>query len=163
MARVARSIHYLFARRVRAPLALTACVAAALVIGCSAESPVVGGNPQAKAAMTVVGMQYAEFLGAHGGKAPQDDAEMRQFLESRLEDLKMYNVTSIDQLLSAGRDGKPIKIVTGKTIPTADQGGQYLWAAYESEGLDGVRLAVNSRGGVYELSNDEFAKQIPGQ
>ncbi len=143
----------------RAALVCVVCLAVQSLASCGGRKAPTGGDAQARAALTVLGLQYGAFLGAHGGAAPPDDAAMRQFLESRLEELKTYNVASVDQLLTATRDGKPARFVCGKTIASADQ-PQYLWAAYEEEGAGGTRLASNTRGGVYELTAEEFAKQI---
>jgi hypothetical protein len=110
--------------------------------------------------LAVLGLQYGSYLAEHNGAPPPDEKAMREFLESRLDELSAYNVKSADDLLGAGRDGQPVKIVVGAKVASPDQ-PQYPWAAYEQVGIDGKRLASNARGGVYELTAEEFAKQFP--
>jgi hypothetical protein len=87
---------------------------------------------------------------------------MRDYLQLRLVDLADFGVKSADDILRSGRDGKPLKVVVGGKVPTADR-PEYVWAAYEQSATGGTRLACDSRGGVYELSEEEFEKQIGGR
>lgn len=108
----------------------------------------------------VLGLQYGQYLGEHDGVPPPDEDTMREFLTSRLDELTVYNVHSADDLLRTGRDGRPLALVTGQTLSSPEH-PEYALAAYESEGVAGVRLASNTRGGIYELSAAEFAALIP--
>ena len=112
--------------------------------------------------MLVLGREYGAYTTQHNGVPPKDEAALRGYLQSRLEDLKIYNVKSPDDLLGKGRDGQPLQVVYGAKIATADR-PEYFWAVYEQTGVGGKRLASDSRGGVYELDAAEFSKQLPGR
>ena len=131
-----------------------------IVAGCGGQKSPSGGIGQVKAALTVLGMQYGEYLTQHNGAAPPDEAAMRSFLESRLGELSGYGVKNADDLLGASRDGKPLMVVCGAKIASPDY-PDLPWAAYEQEGVDGKRAAVNTRGNVFELTAEEFARQVP--
>ena len=87
---------------------------------------------------------------------------MRTYLQSHMSDLSEFGVKSVDDLLRAGRNGEPLKIVCGARAPTPDK-PQYALAAYEQSSFDGRRLLCDSRGGVYEVSDNEFSEQFPEQ
>ena len=63
--------------------------------------------------------------------------------------------------MRTGRDGQPLAVVTGKKVETPDL-SPYPWAAYEKVGVDGIRLVSDTRGGVYEIEEQEFSQHIPG-
>lgn len=111
--------------------------------------------------MYVLSVIYGEYLDSHLGKPPKDIGAFREYLESRADELEWYNIENLDQLLISPRDGQPLVIVCGKRLAPADSPGT-PWAAYEQTGIDGKRMAVQVRGGVYELSADEI-DQIVGQ
>ena len=147
---------------ISAPPALSRAATCLLLVvaGCGGQNSPSGGIAQVKGALTVLGMQYGEYLAQHGGAAPPDEATMRSFLESQLGELSGYGVKNVDDLLGASRDGKPLKVVCGAKVASPDY-PDLPWAAYEQEGVDGTRAAVNSRGNVFELSAEEFARQVP--
>jgi len=142
-------------------VALAVAVLAQLGCGGSPAAPT-GADRQVRAAMTVLSQQYGAYATEHNGTPPKDEAAFRGYLQSRLEDLSIYNVKSPDDLLVKGRDGQPLQIVYGAKMSIADR-PEYIWAAYEQTGVGGKRLASDSRGGVYELDAAEFNKQLPGK
>ena len=88
---------------------------------------------------------------------PKTPTLFREYLQSRSEDLKRYNVETLDQLLVSPRDGQPLIIVTSqRRVPFGAPG--MPWAAYEQTGVDGKRIAVQVRGGAHELTAEEIAK-----
>jgi len=107
--------------------------------------------------MSVLSEFYGDYLQSHKGHPPKDSADFHKYLESRSEDLNIYNVDSPDQLFTSSRDGKPLVIVCGKRLAPADSPGT-PWAAYEQMGVDGKRFAVRVHGGIHELSDDEIAQ-----
>jgi hypothetical protein len=119
-------------------------------------------DQQVRAAMLILGREYGAYTMQHNGVPPNDEAALRAYLQSRLEDLSIYNVKSPDDLLGNGRDGQPLGVVYGAKIATADR-PEYDWAAYEQTGVGGKRLASDSRGGVYELDAAEFSRQLSGK
>lgn len=112
--------------------------------------------------MKVLGLEYGSYLTEHNGAPPPDEAAMRAYLQSRMADLNEYGVKGVDDLLRPGRDGQPIKVVSGAKIAAPDR-SQFAWAAYEQTGVDGKRLLCDSRGGVYEIGDTEFSAQVPAK
>jgi hypothetical protein len=132
-----------------------------LLLGCGGGStPAPQSTRETAVALKLAGLQYGEYVATNNGAPPKDLESFRKFLESRIADLVNYNVKSADDLLSSRRDGQPFVLICGKKVFDPDQ-PDMLWAAYEQTGVDGNRLAANVRGGVVELSAEEFARRIP--
>ncbi len=141
---------------------VVALVAGTLVaMGCGGAAPS-GDDGQLRAAMKVLGLEYGNYLTEHNGAPPPDEAGMRAYLQARMVDLSELGVKGVDDLLRLGRDGQSIKVVYGAKIPVPDR-PQYAYAAYEQTGVDGTRLACDSRGGLYEIGETEFTEQISGK
>jgi hypothetical protein len=141
-----------------------ALVAIAALAGCGggdAQPAASSEEGQIRAALRLLGMEYGAYMGTHNGAPPKDEAEMRKHLESRLTELSDYNVKSVGTLLRNGRDGQPLAIVVGRKVE-APETSSYPWAAYEKVGVDGKRLVSDTRGGVYEIEEQEFRQHIPG-
>jgi len=136
---------------------LTAVVLA--TTGCSSDTDFNAGSTerQTKVTMNVLSIIYGEYLDFHNANPPKDIGAFRKYLESRAEDLKRYNVEKIDQLLISPRDGQPFVIICGKRSAPSDS-PDMPWAAYEQNGIEGKRLAVQVRGGVHELIAEEIEK-----
>ncbi|TWT37351.1 hypothetical protein KOR34_23000 [Posidoniimonas corsicana] len=144
--------------RVRLALAAIACPLALTCGGCN-DSPVSSDQSQLQAAMNLLGLQYGGYVSEHQGAGPPNKASLRSFLQARLPLLQDFGVAGVDDLLPNGRDGAPIQVIYGKPLQVADR-PQYVWVAYEASAPTGSRLACDSRGGVYELSEEDFANQI---
>jgi hypothetical protein len=140
--------------------AATFAVSAFAGCGGSSQPAPNSDDGQVRAAMTLLGMEYGGFMAAHKGAPPKDEAEMRKYLESRLSELSDYNVKSVDTLLRNGRDGQPLVLVIGTKIENPERSPS-PWAAYEKVGVDGKRLVSDSRGGVYEIEEQEFSQHVP--
>ena len=133
-----------------------------LLIGCGdASGPAPEAARETAVALKLVGLQYGDYMASNRGAAPKDLESYRKFVESRLADLANYNVKSADDILNSRRDGLPFTLICGKKILDPDQ-PDLPWAAYEQTGVDGKRLAANTRGGVVELTAEEFARRVPG-
>jgi hypothetical protein len=136
---------------------LTAVVLA--IAGCSSDTDIYGGSTerQTKVTMNVLSIIYGEYLDSHNGNPPKNSGEFRKYLESQREELRRYNVENIDQLLLSPRDGKPFVIICGKRSAPSDA-PDTPWAAYEQNGNEGKRMAVQVRGGVHELTDENIEK-----
>lgn len=137
------------------PMAL---ILAAGQLGCGGGASG-GGDDRARAMMRMVGIEYGRFLAAHNGQPPQDDAELRRFIDAQISQTPNYGVSSAQELLTSPRDGQPLKVVVGKKAAVADQ-PDLAWAAFEQTGVGGQRLAVNTRGLVQELSSAEVDRLV---
>ena len=134
-----------------------------LATGCGGGSnDLAGSDAQAVAVLRITGPEYGSYLAANNGQPPKDAAAFRKFLEARLDQFAAYNVKSVDDLLKSPRDGQPLVIITGKKVSAPDQ-ADFPWAAYEQTGANGKRMAVNVRGGVVDLTPEEFAQYVPIQ
>jgi hypothetical protein len=143
-----------------AQLALsTICVV--LIGGCASKDAPSSDDAQLRAAMTLLGLQYGSYL-SEMGAPPPDEPALRKYLQSRLTELSDLGVKSVDDLLRQGRDGQPFKLLYGTKVPVAER-PEYVWVAFEQVGLGGMRLACDSRGGVYEVSDLEFSQQLAGK
>jgi hypothetical protein len=129
-------------------------------LGCGQGANSSGEEGQVRAAMVLLGREYGTYVGEHNGAPPKDETALRAYLESRLGELSAFGVNSVDDLLRAGRDGQPIQMIYGEKVVSPDR-PEYPWAAYEQVGVDGKRLASDARGGIYEIGDEEFSRQIP--
>ena len=139
------------------------CLLVGALAGCSGgPSQPTGDEATARAALAGLGLKYGEYLNSHNGAAPADEAALRAHLESRMSELKGYGIKSPDDLLKSHRDGQPMTIVVGKTIPVPDMAGVFV-AAYEQTGVGAKKLICNTRGGVFDLPAQEVAAQVSGK
>jgi len=131
-------------------------------VGCSASKPDPNDNDRTtRAVLGVVAEYYGDYLNSHRGKPPKDNADFHEYLQSRAESLKLFNVESPDQLFKSARDNRPLVIVSGKVIAPPDA-PRSPWAAFEQKGIDGKRLGVRVRGGIHELTTDEIDQLFSG-
>lgn len=127
-------------------------------VGCSSGKPGPEDNDrQTRAILGVISQFYGEYLSSHRGKPPKDNEAFYEYLGTRSDALKLFNVESPDQLYRSHRDGRPLVIVSEKLIAPPDA-PESPWAAFEQQGLDGKILAVRVRGGIHELSVDESSQ-----
>jgi hypothetical protein len=131
-----------------------------LTAGCGGSNDLPGNDAQAVAVLRITGPEYGSYLAANKGQPPKDAATFRKFLESRLDQFAAYNVKSVDDLLKSPRDGQPLVIITGKKVSAPDQ-GDFPGADNEQTGANGNRMAVNVRGGVVDLTPEEFMQYVP--
>jgi len=111
--------------------------------------------------MKLLGMQYGGYL-SEKGAPPPDEPALRSYLKSRLTVLNDYGVKSVDDLLRPGRDGQPLKLIYGSKAPLREH-PEYVWVAHEQVGVAGKRLACDSRGGIYEITDTEYSEQLAGK
>ena len=139
-------------------LLCTACVISSG--GCGGSSST-GGDAKLRAAMKLLGLQYGTYL-SEKGAPPPDEKALRSYLQSRLTVLSDYGVKSVDDLLPPGRDGQPLKLFYGSKVPLREH-PEYVWVAHEQVGVAGKRLACDSRGGIYEITDTEYSEQLAGK
>jgi hypothetical protein len=149
-----------FARNLSALLVLSAvCIIPSGGCGGGGASP--ANDAQLRAAMKLLGLQYGSYLSERGAP-PSDEPALRSYLQSRLTVLSDYGVKSVDDLLCRGRDGQPLKLIYGNKAHLQEH-PQYVWVAHEQVGLAGKRLACDSRGGIYEITDTEYSQQLAGK
>jgi hypothetical protein len=136
------------------------CGAGTLASGCGEAAP--QDARRAHGVMTVLGLEYGDYLAANRNSPPQNVSQFRSFVASRPQKMTEYRVNGVDELFTSPRDGQPIQVVCGLAKPVVDAQG-YPLAAYEAVGTDGKRLVANARGGVSELTDEQFAQTFPNQ
>src|SRR6478735_505682 len=124
--------------------------------GCAGRAAT-ASDTQLRAAMKLLGLQYGNYV-AEKGTPPPDEPALRSYLNSRLTILSDFGVKNVNDLLRPGRDGEPLKVIYGSKVPLPEH-PEYAWVAHEEAGVAGKRFACDSRGGVYEISDTEYAKQ----
>lgn len=126
-------------------------------MGCAGGNGQSGSDDGVRAAMKLLGLEYGSFMAENNGTPPASEAAMRAYLQSRLVSLKDFGVKRPDDLLPAGRDGRPLTIIYLVKRPATER-GDVVWSAYEETPVDGFRLACDSRGGIHELSDETFTQ-----
>jgi hypothetical protein len=137
------------------------CAICVIPFGGCARSAATASDMQLRAAMKLLGLQYGNYL-AEKGTPPPDEPALRSYLNSRLTILSDFGVKSVDDLLRSGRDGQPLKVIYASKVPLPEH-PEYVWVAYEEAGVGGKRLACDSRGGIYEITDLEYSKQFAGK
>jgi hypothetical protein len=147
-------------------LGLTAIVVLAgllSVAGCGRGNPVAkGAERETRIRLIVLGRFYVDYMNRHRGIPPADVEAFREFLQPYQEELKRFEIESVEELLTSARDGQPFSIVCGKSIVVSDSPDSF-WAAYEQEGEDGKRLAIRTYGGEALLDAQEFDREFSGK
>ena len=130
------------------------------MVGCGGRPPVSTDAGRATAhSLNAIAELYGSYLQLHRGRPPTDEAVFREFVEENAETLQLYDIDSVDQLLTSARDGQPFEIVYGKRIPVNDSPGA-MWVAFEQRGIDGGRMAARSYGGVDLLTEAELQQEL---
>ncbi len=114
--------------------------------GCS-QGQVVTELPPQEQNLRYLVMAYTQAA-TDLGHSPSSAEELKPFLK---------DFGDAETLLKSPRDGQPYVIVGGLDRAAAAQGGPSI-LAYEREGVNGVRKAVDMRMVVRDLSAEEFAK-----
>ena len=110
--------------------------------------------------LKALGILYGKYSGAHGGRMPENENELLQYIRtSEGSILKQFGVDDPAKLLTSPRDGKPLVVAYGKGISTEAN----PMVAYESEAVNGTRLAVWSTGLVQELTEERFQALRPSK
>lgn len=127
-------------------------------VGCGTSKPEPDDNDRmTRAILGIVGEFYGAYLNTHKGRPPKDNQDFYRFLESRADELRLYNVENPDQLYDSYRDNRPLVIVSGEVVSADDASGS-PYAAFEQQGVDGRIYAVRVRGGIHEMSAEEAAE-----
>jgi hypothetical protein len=101
---------------------------------------------------------YGEFAAEHGGRAPNDEAEFREFLATRQERLEA-GALDANSVLASPRDGEPLVVVYGGSGPLVVDGMGLI--AYEKSAVDGKRMVVNVRGGMEMIDEGKLSAAMP--
>jgi hypothetical protein len=129
----------------------------ALALGCTRTA----SQPTESSNMKPLAVFYGQYLGAHRGQPPANEAEFKAFLKTlRPETLKSLNVTDVESLFVSSRDQKPYVIKYGKVTGPLGPGGMPVMA-YEQDGAGGKRYVATMVGAVAEVDDVEFRKLVP--
>jgi hypothetical protein len=122
-------------------------------VGCGTSSEPVGSQELDTYAARALAVFYGEFSGEHGGRAPKDEAEFREFLATRSDRLAEGGL-DIERILTSPRSNQPWVVAYGSAGPL-ELDGRWL-VAYEPAAVDGQRLTVNVRGGLEKIEDAKF-------
>lgn len=89
------------------------------------------------------------------GRYPKDEGEFKAALGKANLTLDAMKVNSIDELFISKRDGQPLVVVYGQTLPGSDI------VVYEQTGVDGLREVGHRIGMVEEVDAGKFAEIVP--
>ena len=133
-------------RRPFAVLVLFSCLASGC--GSDAEDP----PSYSLAELRALGQLYGAYVSRHGG-LPSDRDGLSAFAAQ-------MTGNDIEKIALSPRDGRPLVLLFGRPVGSSEQDG-FPWVAYEQSEVAGTRLAVTSRGGVYELNAEQFQQAFP--
>jgi hypothetical protein len=102
---------------------------------------------------------YGSYISQHGGKRPASEEEFKAFIKDpkNAGQLKLFQITNVDDLFISPRDREPYVVIYGKT---SSAGGPPV-VAYEKTGVEGKRFVVNALGGVEEVDEAKFRSMVP--
>jgi hypothetical protein len=102
---------------------------------------------------------YGQFMSGHRGVGPKNEAEFKQYLESRKGELAGEQITDINTLFISNRDEKPYVVVYGLGQPAAmTPTGRVI--AYEQQGVDGKRMVAYETMAADELDEERFKSVV---
>lgn len=105
---------------------------------------------------------YGRYLAQNRGRPPQNEAEFKAFVAKLSPDeLKMFNLTSADQMFVSSRDQQPHIVVYGTPTGPSTGPGNAPIIAYEKTGVGGKRYVASSLGGVEEVDEARFKELVP--
>jgi hypothetical protein len=135
----------------------TGVLALGLAVGCTRTA----SQPTESSNMKPLAVFYGQYLAAHRGQPPANEAEFKTFLKTlRPETLQSLEVTDVDSLFLSKRDQKPYVIKYGKVTGPLGPGGMPVMA-YEQEGVAGKRYIATMVGAVAEVDDARFRELVP--
>jgi hypothetical protein len=106
--------------------------------------------------LRLVAVLYSQYASAHGGEAPRDADDFRDFVQSLGPGvLDRAGLAGCDELLSSRRDGQPfaVKYRSGNwTLLNV--------IAYEQLGAGGTRYMATDLGAVSEITEQQFQSRL---
>ncbi len=143
-------------------VALGCVVTLTTSVGCGGSKPV-GPTTVDEAQVKVLGILYGKFLGTTRGRAPKDQQQFVDYLNSNRPSWEKI-VDSPEQLLTSPRDGQPFVVLYGEAYK-GQPNSATPWMAYERDGFDGKKQLINIRGAVSEMDAAEISSlfSVEGQ
>jgi hypothetical protein len=149
------------ARRLRPPV-LVLAVAACLFGGCQ-RGPVRNDlDPNEKHIIKIVFL-YMDFRGAHGGRAPKDAQELKNWAKGlKKEQLASRGIDDLDGAFISPRDNQPYVLVNPQAGRAGPGGRPSMLWVYEKAGVEGKRMGANSMGYAFEMDEERFKDLASG-
>ena len=122
--------------------------------GCGKGSAPVA--PDGRLNIKRVAILYGQFVGSARGRAPKDEAEFRQFIKAQQTGGAGEQV----DVLTSPRDGKPYGIPYGAAASKTLASGL---AAYEQEGINGMRQVAFTIGMIEEVDESRLQELLAGR
>ncbi|MCI0351954.1 MAG: hypothetical protein L0Z53_21240 [Acidobacteriales bacterium] len=102
---------------------------------------------------------YDAYLAAHRGQPPPSEQAIREYLNSKQDNLQKAGLT-VDEVFVSPRNAKSLQWVYGRKPPLLRQQGMTGYA-YEAEAVDGKRLVIGGRGMFVEIDETQFRALFP--
>ncbi len=136
--------------RICRPLVLTLLsILVVVAIGCGEDS---SGQKQNESNLRMVAVLYSQYLSAHGGEAPHDENDFREFVQSLGPGvLQRAGLSGMDELFVSVRDGRQFAVKYQNGNWPLDGA-----IAYEQVGADGTRFVATELGSVSEITEEQF-------
>jgi hypothetical protein len=125
--------------------------------GCGA--PAAAPNSAAADQLKVLGILYGRFVAQNGGNRPANEGQLSKFLDQQRGSWEGFGLASAKEFLASPRDGQPLVVLYGAARGAAS-GPTSPYVARESAGVDGVRLAVDMRGGIESLAEADWRQHF---
>lgn len=127
-------------------------------LGCSGTSSRSANEVEGSIFKNLV-LNYADQVRKNRGRVPKNQQELSQEFKKQFRDYLAQNNTTVEQLLTSPRDGKPYVFVTQEN----QRGGKSRVAGYEAVGVDGLRYVGLMSGDVFEFDETGFRDMVPKQ
>lgn len=139
-------------KRFVASVSWVVLVATLCLVGCRSREE---SKPRESSRLKPLAILYGQYVGQHGGKAPADEAALKEFIASQGTMLKSFGVTDAASLFVSERDGQPYVVLYGSAAT-----GKPI-VAYEQTGVDGWRYVGDTLGAVQEVDEARFRQLVP--
>ena len=136
-----------------------ASVLSLCLMGCG-DSQQTTNRAVSEAPLRFLGRMLMDYSRTHGGTYPKSNEEFVEYLNNNRSRWAKDDAVQASELLVSPFDGKPVTIVPSKNMGPKDSSG-FRIVAIESEGIDGQRKAVNERGGIVEMDDQEVQEKFP--
>ena len=128
-------------------------------LGCGAPQDA-SSRAVSEAPLRFLGRMLIGYAHSHGGSYPKSNDDLVRYLEANKSRWAADGSADAKALLTSPFDGQPLVIVPNSEIgPTGPS--TYRIVAFESQGINNIRRAINERGGVLELESQELEKLFP--
>jgi hypothetical protein len=110
-----------------------------------------------------LGSMYGMYVAENQGRTPRKLDDFKKYIEKRTtaEQLSRLGVSSVEELFTSPRDGKPFQLIAYETLPPREADKDAPIVLYETQGADGRRAIAYLGGATMTVDENVLPQMLP--